>query len=277
MSVDRGRGMRLAGSYVLLVVVAFVVLFPVYATVMFALKPGTRIFDYPRALLPVELTTKTLRDAWSTGHLGRYLANSAIVSIAITVCQLVTATLAAYAFSFMRFPGRGLLFGVFLATLLIPAEVTILVNRQTIESWGWIDTYPALIVPFIGTAFGTFLLRQVFRTLPKELQEAATLDGIGHLGFLREVAVPIARPTLGALALFSFLASWNQYLWPLQVTNQDKVRTVQIGLRSLAAANIDKLNLVMAGTVIAALPIFVVLVVFQRQLIRGLTAGAVKG
>jgi sn-glycerol 3-phosphate transport system permease protein len=270
-------GWRKVGRYALLVLLAFLVLFPVYATLMFALKPGTAIFEYPRALLPVDLTLDTLRDAWTQGNLGRYLFNSTLVSLAITAGVIVTSVLSAYAFSMLHFPGRNVLFLVYLATLLVPLEVTVLVNRKTMESWGWIDSYQALIVPFLASAFGTFLLRQVFLTLPGELREAASLDGVGHVGFLWDVAVPLARPTIGALALFSFLGAWNQYLWPLQVTNADDYRTVQIGLRSLAASRVDELNLVMAGTIIAAVPIFIVLLVFQRQLIRGLTAGAVKG
>ncbi len=146
-----------------------------------------------------------------------------------------------------------------LATLLVPAEVTILANTDTIKTFGWVDSYQGLIVPFLATAFGTFLLRQVFRHVPKDLREAAALDGLGHLGFLREVAVPLARPTLGALGLFSFLGAWNQYLWPQRITNDPHYRTVQIGLNCLKSANPDRLNLVMAGTVIAAVPIAIVL------------------
>jgi sn-glycerol 3-phosphate transport system permease protein len=250
-------------------------LFPIYAAVIASLKPGDEVFSHP--LLPVNATFDTIRDAWETGDLGRYLVNSLIVSLAITAGQVITSLLAAYAFAFLRFPLRNTLFLVFLATLLVPAETTILVNRETVESWGWIDSYQALIVPFLATAFGTFLIRQVFLTLPNDLREAAALDGLGHLAFLREVAAPLARPTIAAFGLFSFLAAWNQYLWPLVVTNDQDFRTVQIGLKSLANANLDQINLVMAGTVIAAVPIFILLLVFQRQLVRGLTAGAVKG
>lgn len=276
-ALDRVSGWRKFGRYAVLAAVALLVLFPIYVTVLFALKPGTAIFDYPRALLPVDLTLQTLKDAWNQGNLDRYLLNSAIVSIAITVGTLVTSLLAAYAFSFMRFPLRGVLFYVVLATLLVPAEVTILANTDTIKSLGWTDSYEGLVVPFLAAAFGVFLLRQVFLTVPKDLREAAALDGLGHFGFLREVATPLARPTLGALALFSFLGAWNQYLWPQRITNDPDFRTVQIGLRSLSAANPDQLTLITAGTVIAAVPIVVVLIIFQRQLIRGLTAGAVKG
>jgi sn-glycerol 3-phosphate transport system permease protein len=277
MSPSARRRLRITGRYVLLVAVAVLILFPMWTTLMEALKPGPKLLDYPRSLLPVDLTLDTLREAWRVGHLNRYLVNSTIVSVAITIGQIVTAVLAGYAFAFLRFPLRRTIFVIFLSTLMVPAEVTVLVNVETIQDLHWIDSYQALIVPFLATALGTFLLRQVFLTIPTELREAAALDGLGHWRFLTGVAVPLARPTIGALGLFSFLAAWNQYLWPQRVTNEDNYRTVQIGLKALQSANLDKLNLVMAGTVIAAIPIFVVLVLFQRQLIRGLTAGAVKG
>jgi sn-glycerol 3-phosphate transport system permease protein len=277
MRAEPVRGFRLAGRYALLVAVAVVVLLPMWATLMAALKPGTALLDYPRSLLPVDLTLDTLRDAWDVGHLGRYLVNSTVVAVLVTAAQVATSVLAAYAFAYLGFPAKRLVFAAFLATLMVPAEVTVLVNVETIQRLGWIDSYQALVVPFLATALGTFLLRQVFLTVPVELREAAALDGVGHWRFLGGVAVPLARPTIGALALFSFLAAWNQYLWPQRVTNEEQYRTVQIGLKALRAEQIDKLNLVMAGTVIAALPIFVVLVLFQRQLIRGLTAGALKG
>ena len=269
------RGPRLVGRYVMLAVIAVLVLFPVYTMVVAALKPGTKALRTP--LVPSDFTLQTLSDAWTEGHLGRYMFNSIVVAIIVTVAQLVTSVLAAYAFAFLQFPFKRLIFVLFLATLLVPAEVTLVVNRRTVDSLGWIDTYRGLTVPFLASAFGIFLLRQVFMSLPAEMREAAAMDGVGHLGFLREVAVPMVRPTLGALALFSFLGTWNQYLWPTLVTTEQDMNTVQSGLRTLSKNNIDAPNLVMAGTLIAAIPIVVVLLVFQRQLIRGLTAGAVKG
>jgi sn-glycerol 3-phosphate transport system permease protein len=274
---DMPRGARLAGRYVVLALVAVVVLAPIYVTVIGAFKPGDEFLDYPRSLFPVDLTLDTFREAWTNGNLGRYLVNSTIVAVCITVGQVTSAVLAAYAFAFLDFPLKRGIFYVFLATLMVPAEATIVANTQTIQNLGWTDSYQGLVVPFLVTAFGTFLLRQVFLQVPKDLREAAQLDGLGHWRFLGAVAVPLARPSIGALALFSFLGAWNQYLWPQRITNEDAYRTVQIGLKTLRDTNLDKLNVVMAGTVIAALPIFVVLVIFQRQLIRGLTAGAVKG
>jgi sn-glycerol 3-phosphate transport system permease protein len=159
----------------------------------------------------------------------------------------------------------------------VPTEVAIVPNYQTIQLLGWLDSFQGLTVPFLATAFGTFLLRQHFMTIPQELRDAAAIDGYGHLRFLFFVVVPLSRPILAALAVFAFLQSWNQYLWPLLVTNEDSMRTVQIGLNALHGREIDSLNVVMAGTVIAALPMLAMLIIFQRQLVRGLTAGALKG
>ena len=177
----------------------------------------------------------------------------------------------------LDFPGRNVLFVVFLATLLVPVEATLVVNRRTVDSLGWLNSYQALAVPFLATAFGTFLIRQVFLTLPRDLRDAAAIDGVGHLGFLRHVAVPLVRPTIGAMASLAFLSTWNQYLWPNLVTTNADMYTLQSGLKSLAQGNLDQPNLVMAGVIIAFLPIVIVLLVFQRQLVRGLTSGAVKG
>lgn len=269
------KGWRRGGRYALLFGVSVIVLLPIYTTVIAALKPGDRVFVNP--LVPDSFTLDVLADAWTNGHLGRYLFNSLVVAVVITVFQVVTSVLAAYAFAILEFPGKNALFLLFIATLLVPLEATLVVNYDTVDSLGWIDTYAGLAVPFLATAFGVFLIRQVFMTLPRDLRDAAALDGVGHLGFLRHVALPLVRPTLGALALFSFLAAWNQYLWPNLVINDADMNTVQSGLRLLSRSSVNQPNLVMAGTLIAAIPIAIVLLVFQRQLVRGLTAGAVKG
>ena len=142
---------------------------------------------------------------------------------------------------------------------------------------GWYNTYAGLAVPFLATGFGAFLMRQAFLVLPRDLRDAAALDGYGHWRFLTRVAVPLARPAVGALFVFAFLAAWNQYLWPLLVTKDDSLRTVQIGLKQLRGVAIDQVNITFAGAVIAVLPLVVLLLAFQKQLVRGLTAGAVKG
>jgi sn-glycerol 3-phosphate transport system permease protein len=276
MAAERApEGIRLVGRYTLLCIVAFVVLFPAYTTVIGALKPSGKLLDNP--LLPDAFTLDVLQQAWTDGRLGRYLFNSFVVAAIITVCQVVTSVLSGYAFSLLDYPGRGALFVLFLSTMLVPLEATLVVNRRTVGDLGWLNTYQGLAIPFAATAFGTFLVRQAFLGLPSELRDAARIDGAGHLTFLRHVAVPLVRPTLGALGLFSFLSSWNQYLWPNLITTDDDMNTVQSGLNALRQASLQSPNLVMAGTVIAAVPIVIVLLVFQKALVRGLTAGAVKG
>lgn len=271
----RPRGLRLVGRYVLLAVVSFIVLFPVYTTIVASLKPGNKVLRNP--LVPDAFTLDILREAWSEGRLGRFILNSLVVAVIVTVCQVATSVMSGYAFAMLDFPGRGPLFVLFLATLLVPLEATLVVNRRTIDSLGWLNSYQGLAAPFVATAFGTFLLRQVFLSFPSDLRDAARIDGAGHFRFLWNVALPVIRPTVGALALFGFLSSWNQYLWPNLITTESDMNTVQSGLRLLRSSTLDKPNLLMAGTVIAAVPIATALLVFQRQLVRGLTAGAVKG
>ncbi len=263
--------------YAGLVLAAGIVLFPIYCAAVVAVQPVSRLLDFPGILLPTNPDLSTFGEAFERGHLGRYLVNSAVVSLIITVGQITTSVLAAYAFAFLRFRGKNLVFTLFLATLMVPGEVTIVANLQTIDSFGWRDTFLGLTAPFLAFAFGTFLIRQAFLGIPTELRDAAALDGYGHWGFLRQVAVPLARPAIAALGLFSFLLAWNQYLWPLLITEDADMRTVQIGLKSLASGRVDELNLVMAGTVVAALPILILLLMFQRNLVRGLTSGALKG
>ncbi len=272
---DTPTGWRAVGRYGVLVVVSVIVLFPIYTTVIAALKPGNKVLVHP--LLPDGFTLDILRQAWTEGHLGRYMFNSIVVAVIVTVAQVVTSVLSAYAFAILEFPGRDILFVAFLATLLVPAEATLVINRRTVDSLGWLNSYQGLTVPFLAAAFGTFLMRQAFLTLPRDLRDAAAIDGVGHFGFLRHVAVPLVRPTIGAMASLAFLSTWNQYLWPNLITTNADMYTLQSGLRSLGKNRIDQPNLVMAGVIIAFLPIVIVLLVFQRQLVRGLTSGGVKG
>jgi len=273
----RRRRLGMAGRYVLLTLLAFVVLFPVYMTVVNSLLPAERILRRPPSLFPSSPEWGQYADAWDDGHIGQYLRTSFVVTIAITIGQVVTSVLAAYAFAFLDFPLKRTTFVLFLATLMVPFEVTIITNYQTVSDLDWLNSYQGLVVPFLATGFGAFLLRQSFLTLPKDLEDAARLDGYGHWRFLARVVVPLSRPAIGALAVFSFLLAWNQYLWPLLVADDDDYRTVQVGLRQLARTNLSEFPATFAGTILAALPLVLLLLIFSKQLVRGLTAGAVKG
>jgi ABC-type glycerol-3-phosphate transport system permease component len=263
--------------YVVLILAAAIVLFPVYITLVDALLSPQQVVTRPPTLFPLNPHWGTFSTAFKEGDLGIYLRNSAIVTLAITAAELLTSLLAAYAFVFMRFPGRRILFFACLATLMVPFEATIIPNYQTILKIGLVNTYPALVLPFLASGVGIFLFRQAFMNFPHEIQDAARLDGCGHVKFLFRMVAPINRPVLAAFSLFAFLGAWNQYLWPLVVTQTNSVRTVQIGLRQLSLTNFNQLDVVFAGTILATLPIALLLIVFQRQLVAGLTAGAVKG
>jgi sn-glycerol 3-phosphate transport system permease protein len=214
---------------------------------------------------------------WEQGDLGPAMVRSLTITVLITTAQVVTSILAAYAFAFLRFPAKTLLFAVFMGTLLLPLEVTLLANVQTIRELGWINSNAALVLPFAATAFGTFLIRQGFRGVPPEIQDATRLDGYGHMGFLWRFAVPLTRPVIASFTVISALGAWNQYLWPQAVIDDSRFHTAQIKLKTIVGTEVANANVGVAAALIVAIPVVVMLISFSRQIIRGLTAGAVKG
>jgi sn-glycerol 3-phosphate transport system permease protein len=229
------------------------------------------------AFATVGFGTSVWSRGWDQGDLGPAMGRSFVVTVMITVAQVVTSILAAYAFAFLRFPAKTLIFALFMGTLLLPLEVTLLANVQTIRDLGWINSNPGLVAPFAATAFGTFLIRQGFRGVPPEIQDATRLDGYGHMAFLWRFAVPLTRPVIASFTVISALGAWNQYLWPQAVIDDGSGQTAQIRLRGIVGNEIADANEGVAAALIVALPVVVLLVAFQRQIIRGLTAGAVKG
>ncbi|WP_094548139.1 carbohydrate ABC transporter permease [Petroclostridium xylanilyticum] len=263
--------------YLILIILAIVVLYPILYIFSIALMTPQEIDSYPPPFLPSRFYIENLKLAMTTVPIIKFIMNSFVVSTGVMVGQLITASMAAYAFSNIQFKGRNLLFAIFLSTMMIPWEVTIIPNYLTIKAWGWMDTYQGLMVPFMATAFGIFLLRQFFLQLSKELFEAAKMDGGGHIRIFFSIVLPLSRPAIGTLGVYSFLTTWNMYLWPLLVTNQETMRTVQIGVTMLQWAEFMSWNLVSAGITIVLLPSLILLVLGLKQLVRGITAGAVKG
>ncbi|MDP3046903.1 MAG: carbohydrate ABC transporter permease [Chloroflexota bacterium] len=263
--------------YLVLSVTAIIVIFPLWYAVTTSLVSDPQVAMYPPLLAPTELHLENFQRAMAMAPLGRFLLNSFVQSGIVMVAQLTLASLAAYAFSFLAFRGKNFLFLVFLSTMMIPWEATIIPNYLTIRALHWSDTYMGLTAPYLATAFGTFLLRQFFLSIPKDLHDAAIIDGCSDLRFLLTIVIPLARPALGTLAVYSFLQAYNQYLWPLLVTSDKNMRTVQIGIAMLQDEERFAWNVVMAGVVIVMIPTFLLFIFGNRQLIRGLTAGAVKG
>ena len=271
------RTLRTLLIYALLIAVSVAVLFPLYYAVVISLAADNDVSQYPPPLFPTGLHLENFPRALDMAPLPRYLLNSVIQSSLVTFSHLLLGSLAAYAFAFIPFRGKQLVFLIFLSTMMIPWEATLIPNYLTIGRLHWKDTYQGLAAPFLATAFGTFLLRQFFMSIPKDLQDAATIDGCGHLRFLSTIVIPLARPALGTLAVYSFLQTYNQYTWPLLITNKPEMRTVQIGLALLQDEERFIWNVVMAGVVMILIPTFVLFIAGNRQLIRGLTAGAVNG
>jgi sn-glycerol 3-phosphate transport system permease protein len=271
------KRVRLVARYTLLSLGSLIVIIPIYLTIVNSLLIPSQLAHKPPPFFPTNPQWHTYPTAWSSGHMAIYIRNSLIQTGIIVVGQIVTSVLAAFAFAFLEFPFKRTLFVVFLATLMIPFEVTVTQNLSTVTSLGWFNTFQGLTVPFLATGFGVFLLRQAFLSLPPELREASILDGYGNVRFLTRVVIPLARPAIAALAVFSFLGAWNQYLWPLLVSgSNNSITTVQIGLKQLSATSLNEINISLAGTVIAFVPLIILLVIFQKQLIRSLTAGSVK-
>jgi sn-glycerol 3-phosphate transport system permease protein len=269
-----GRGL----TYLVLAAVTFVLLFPLLYAMSGSLMSAQELSRYPPALLPSSPRLNSFADVLKAIPLARQYLNSAVVSIAVMLGQLVTATLAAYAFGFLRFPLRNLAFAVFLATMMIPWEAVIVPNYLFMASNGLLNTYPALILPFLATGFGTFLLRQFFLTFPRDLFEAALVDGCGHLRFLWTILVPLSRPALASLGIYAFLQTWNQYFWPLLVTKTSTMQTLQIGISSLRDTEAATApNFILAGVVLALIPTLFLIYVGQRHIVRGLTSGALRG
>jgi sn-glycerol 3-phosphate transport system permease protein len=271
------RGIGKALLYLLLTVAAIVMVFPLYTGVVTSLLGPENLSSYPPKLYPVEFRWQNFVDATRQAPLLRFILNSFIQSSGVMILQLVTACLAAFAFAYLPFKGKHVVFLIFLSTMMIPWESTIIPNYLFIQKIGWDDTYLGLIAPFIATAFGTFLLRQFFMSIPKDLHDAAIIDGCSNLRYLITILLPLARPALGTLAVYSFLQTYNQYLWPLLITNSTDMRTVQIGITMLQVFEREQWQVVLAGVVIVMIPTLILFVVANRQLIRGLTAGALKG
>ena len=255
---------------------AAAMLLPYYLMVVTSLKPTVEVFTDPFTWIPSRLAWENYRDAWTHAPFARYLLNSVIISVAETLGVLVTSALAGYAFARMRFVGRELLFLLFLGTLMVPGEVQLVPNYITVTRLGWLNTYHALIVPWLASIFGIFFMRQFFATIPQELQDAATMDGASHLTFLTRVVVPLSRPAFITVALLSFLGSWNALTWPLIVTNTPQMRPIMVGLLAFSSEWGTQPRLLMAAATFSVVPVLALFFVLQRYFIAGIARAGMK-
>jgi multiple sugar transport system permease protein len=268
-------GPRSVISQVLLTIVLLLFLLPFAWMISNSLKPADEVFTLN--FLGSEIRWGNYAEAWGYLPFGRFMLNGLFVALAGTVTVCVTSVLAAYAFSRLRYRGRGQLFMIYLATLMVPHEVTVVPLFILMQQLGWVDSYAALIFPWAFSAFGTFLLRQFFLTIPLELEEAAIIDGASRLRILLQVIVPIARPAIAVLAVFTFINYWNSYLWPLIIINSLEKATVPLGLGYFLSQNGNEWHLLMAACAISMLPTVVIVVLLQRHLVRGIAISGMGG
>ncbi|MDM5206382.1 carbohydrate ABC transporter permease [Cytobacillus kochii] len=261
--------------YLVLILSGFIIFFPIVYAFMISFMQGGEVLQ--GKLIPENFTLTNYLNAFEKVPLLRYLINSLVVSTVIMLGQLLLCSLAAFAFVFTKFKGKNLLFMLFISTMMIPWEATMVPNFQTIQSLGWLNSFPGLTIPFFAMAFGTFLLRQQFKTIPIELYEASQVSGVSRFKFFLTVVLPISKTSLITLGIYCFLTAWNMYLWPLLVTNDEKVRTVQIGLKQMQTQEIaSEWGVVMAGVMLVILPTLLLIFVGQKRLQEGLTRGAIK-
>jgi sn-glycerol 3-phosphate transport system permease protein len=256
-------------EWILLAAVALVFVFPFLWMFLTSFKTLPEVFQFPPTLLPESWQLENFRKAWESGPFLTYVANSLIVAVGTLILQFLVGVPAAYAFARYRFKGRNLLFGLSLIALMIPSQVIFLPVYVQLSNWNMIDTLWALILPFGASAFGIFLLRQAFMQVPDEVIEAARLDNASEWKIMWTIMVPLAKPVLVTFGLFSFIYHWNDYFWPLIMTNSDSVRTLPVGISMLKASEGGKQwNVIMAGNMMLVLPILAVFFFAQRHIIK---------
>lgn len=262
--------------YVILVAAALVTIVPLLWMVSTSLKTSQYTLQLPPHLIPRQPTLQSYTKLLSLFPMLRMLFNSMIVAVFITGGQILTSVMAAYAFARMKFKGRDILFLVFLATMMVPYQVTVIPQFVLMKNFGWLNSYFALIVPSLHTAFGTFLMRQALLPVPAAFEESAFMDGANHFTVFSRIVLPLVKPAVATLGVLAFMSSWNAFLWPLIVTSSDSMMTLPVGLSVLQGRYQTEWNLVMAGGVISLIPIVIVFMFSQRYFIEGLSRGGIK-
>lgn len=272
-----GHRPRVGGYLMLLLAVAAMVL-PLVWMMLASFKDRDEIYTVPIQWLPASFDFSNYADALAAVPFGHFFVNSIITTAVGATLKIVLALTTAYAVVFLEFPFKKFVFGLVVFALLVPQQIVIIPNYTLISSLGWINTYQGLILPGLASAFGTFLFRQHFLTLPVSVLEAAALDGASHWTRLWRFVVPISSPTIAAVALVSIVSEWNEYLWPLLVVDRAEMMTLPVGLTLLQNNDgVTNWGVLMAGTVLITVPVLVVFFLLQRRIVTGLTSGAVTG
>ena len=272
------RRLKLAGGYFGIFLVLVLIGLPLFWILMTSFKARGDIYTDPVNWIPPTWETGNYVDATTRVPFWTYLRDSIIITAALSIIKITLGVLSAYALAILRFPGRNLLFIVVISALMVPAEITVISNYALVNSLGWRNTFVGIIVPLAGVAFGTFLMRNHFLSLPYELVEAARMDGAGPIRLLTKVLLPVSWPTLTAFSVITVVNEWNTYLWPFLVSDTDRVAPLQVGLTMLQNNDgVTNWGPVMAATILTILPMVIIFLGLQKYMIQGLTTGAVKG
>jgi multiple sugar transport system permease protein len=263
--------------YILLILGGLIMIVPFAWMISTSLKSGQYVLSMPPQLIPKPATLDSYHRIFELYPLGRMLFNSLLVAGLTTIGQLITCSMAAYAFARLRFRGKNIIFLVYLATLMVPFQVTITPLFILMRIFGWINTYQGLILPGVFSAFGTFMLRQAFMTIPTEYEEAAYIDGASPLTIFLKIILPLSRPALATLSVFAFMGSWNSFMWPLFIVREETLMTLPVGLATLQGRWLTEWNLVMAGAVITVLPMLLLYLFAQKYLVQGYVMSGLKG
>lgn len=273
-----GARVRLVIAHISIYLAALIFVSPLVYAFFSALKPNEEIFSMPPTLIGSEVRWSNFAEVFEYGPFWTYIGNSLFVATAATLVVLAVSTTAGYAFGRLRWRGRDLVFILFLATLMVPAEVLVIPMFQVMQWFDWVNTYQALIFPFAFTAFGTFLMRQFFRGIPFELEEAARVDGAGPIRTFGRIILPLSKSAVAVLSVFTFLSFWNSYLWPLIVTVEyDKLGTLPVGLASFAGLTGTRWDLQMAAAIISMVPTTLLVIVLQKHLVKGIAMAGLGG
>ncbi len=272
-----GKSLSRGLLYILLILGGLVMIVPFAWMISTSLKSGQYVLSMPPQLIPNPATLDSYRRIFELYPIGRMLFNSLFVAGLTTIGQLITCSMAAYAFARLKFRGHNFVFLLYLATLMVPFQVTITPLFIMMRIFGWINTYQGLILPGVFSAFGTFMLRQAFMTIPTEYEEAAYMDGASPLTIFLKIILPLSKPALATLSVFAFMGSWNSFMWPLFIVREETLMTLPVGLATLQGRWLTEWNLVMAGAVITVLPMLLLYLFAQKYLVQGYVMSGLKG
>ncbi|MDK8483253.1 carbohydrate ABC transporter permease [Corynebacterium sp. MSK105] len=272
------RRAKLLGGYLGILAVLLLIGLPLFWILMTSFKAKGDIYTDPVNWLPPVWETENYSDATTRVPFWTYLRNSVLITAALSIIKIVLGVISAYALAILRFPGRHLVFLLVISSLMVPSEITVISNYALVNSLGWRNTFVGIIVPLAGVAFGTFLMRNHFLSLPYELVEAARMDGAGPIRLLTKVLLPVSWPTLTAFSVITMVNEWNTYLWPFLMADTEDVAPLQVGLTMLQNNDgVTNWGPVMAATILTIIPMVIIFLALQKYMIQGLTTGAVKG